>query len=89
VNGPLMGEFQFVCHRGNDFRYSEGSMVSGCKLYCSIWQGQVLGFEPDLLSLFVVHFCQGFIVCKGVECRGGKDSVLLQLFCASFGKLVV
>jgi hypothetical protein len=51
-------------------------MLPGCKLYCSIWQGQVLGFEPDLLALFVVCFCQGFIVCECVEGASGKDSVL-------------
>jgi hypothetical protein len=84
-----MGEFQFVCHRGDDFCYLEGSVSSGCELYCSIWQGQVLGFEPDLLALFVVCFCWGFIVCECIEGTGGKDSVLSQLFCASFGELVV
>jgi hypothetical protein len=84
-----MGEFQFVCHRGDGFCYFEGSVASGCELYCSIWQGQVLGFEPDLLALFIECSCWGFIVCEGVEGTGGEDSVLSQLFCTSFGELVV
>jgi hypothetical protein len=84
-----MGEFQFVSHWGNGFCYLEGSMVSGSELYCSIWQGQVLGFEPDQLALFVVRFCWGFVVRECVEGAGGEDSVLSELFHASFSKLVV
>jgi hypothetical protein len=64
-------------------------MASGCELYCSIWQGQVFGFKPDLLALFVVCFCRGFVVCECVEGTGGEDSVLLQLFCTPLGELVV
>jgi hypothetical protein len=51
-------------------------MASGCELYCSVQQGQVLGFEPDQLALFVVGFCRGFIVREHVEGVGGKDLVL-------------
>jgi hypothetical protein len=51
-------------------------MASGCELYCSVQQGQVFGFEPDQLALFVVCFCQGFVVCECVEGAGGEDLVL-------------
>jgi hypothetical protein len=71
-----MGEFQFVCHRGNGFCYFEGSMASRCELYCSVRQGQVLGFEPDQLALFVVRFCRGFVVRECVEGAGGEDPML-------------
>jgi hypothetical protein len=37
VDVPLVGEFQFVHHRGNDFCDSEWSVSSGCELYCSVW----------------------------------------------------
>jgi hypothetical protein len=76
MDGPLMGEFQLVRHRGDDFCYSEGSMASGGELYCSVWQGQVLGFEPDQLALFVVHFGRGFVVRECVEGAGGEDPML-------------
>jgi hypothetical protein len=36
VDIPLVGEFQFVRHRGDGFCDFEGSMSSGCEFYCSI-----------------------------------------------------